>query len=125
MPEEIAVVKPYYYKEQAYNKGYDRFEGAEDIPDDEEVRLDGFTQSATYANHVLPGLRSMAGYDDSGPGTYTIERQVAAIMPGCEEDEPAEAELVSSNYVFEELVDAWRSGAYDALDGRERDPDQL
>jgi len=121
MTDTIAVVEPYYLTEEAYNKGYDRFVDAE-APDDAEPDLSGFTQSATYANHVLPGLRSMAGYDDSGPGTYTIERQVAAISPGCEEDRPAEAELVSSKRLFNVLVEAWSSGAYDAMDGRDRDP---
>jgi hypothetical protein len=124
MSETIAVVKPNYYLEQAYQKGYERFEDSEALADDAEPSLEGFTDSAEYANHVLPGLRSMAGFDDSGPGTWTIEREVAAIHPGCEEDEPAEAELVSSRQVFEELVNAWRGGALDALRNEERDPDE-
>jgi hypothetical protein len=121
MSEEIAVVKPHYYTEKAYKKGYARFADQE-LPDDEMPSLEGFTQSAAYANHVLPGLRSMAGFDDSGPGTYTIERKVAAIHPGCEEDEPAEAVLVPSQRVFDCLIEAWRDGAHDAMAGRDRDP---
>lgn len=121
MTEQIAVVKPYYYTEQAYDKGYDRFADGDPV-DDPFAGLDGFREGSTYANHVLPGLRSMAGYDDSGPGTWTVDREVAAIHRGCEEDEPATADLVHCERVFNALVKAWTDGALDALRGDERDP---
>lgn len=123
MSDTIAVVKPNYYLEQAYQKGYDRFDG-EATPERSDPSLDGFTDSATYANHVLPGLRQMAGYDDSGHGTYTQEREVAAIIAGREEDEPAEATLVSSYKVYDRLVEAWRGGALDAMAGDDPQPDE-
>ena len=31
---------------------------------------EGITQSSEYANSILPDLRSMAGFKDSGYGTY-------------------------------------------------------
>lgn len=119
---DVAVVKPYYLKEEAYTMGYDEFDDLTLAPD-EEADLDGFTDTARYANHILPDLRAMAGFADGGHGTYQQGRQVAAIEPGCEEDEPAEADLTTAQEIFNELVDAWRQGAYDAIEGRERDPD--
>lgn len=119
MTEDIAVVKPHYLKEEAYNMGFERFEGME-LEDDEEFDLAPFRDSATYANHVLPSLRAMAGFADGGKGTHTIHRQVAAVKPGCEEDEPAEAQLTDARFIFEELVEAWDCGAYDAVEGNGR-----
>lgn len=116
---DIAVVKPYYLKEEAYNMGYDRFEGCE-VESIEGFDLAPFRSSAAYANNVLPSLRAMAGAADRGAGTYTDHREVAAIKPGCEEDEPAEAELVNSRYIFDELLEAWDMGAYDGALGKER-----
>lgn len=115
----VAVVKPYYAIEEAYTNGYDRFHEA-DLPEDEEPTLDHFYGTAAHANIVLPNLRSMAGYDDTGPGTYTVDRKVAAIEPGCEEDDQAPAELVSASTVFDTLFQAWQLGAYDALNGDDR-----
>jgi hypothetical protein len=119
MPEQIAVVKPHYAKEEAYNDGYERFE-AMDIEESEDFDLAPFQDSATYANHVLPNLRAMAGFGDSGHGTHTENRKVAAIKPGCEEDEPAEAELLASRHLIDELTNAWTAGAHDAALGREK-----
>ena len=116
---QIAVVKPYYQIEEAYTNGYKRFEDAETV-DDDDPQIQHFYDTAAHANHVLPRLRSMAGFDDTGPGTFTVERQIAAIEPGCEEDEPAPAELVSSRILFDTLFNAWERGALDALKGNDR-----
>lgn len=115
MTDNIAVVKPYYLKEEAYRMGHSEFEDT-DLGPDADPDLSGFTDSARYANHVLPDLRAMSGFEDNKGGTYTVNRRVAAIKPGCEEDEPAEAELTEAQYVFEELVSAWRMGAYDGME---------
>jgi hypothetical protein len=123
MTDEIAVVKPHYLIEEAYSQGYERFHPT-DLPHGTERSLDPFYDTAEYSNRVLPGLRAMAGYEDRGHGTYTIERDVAAISPGCEEDEPADALLVSCAEVYEALTDAWSGGAWDAMGGAERRPDE-
>lgn len=125
MTETIAVVKPYYLKEEAYRMGHDRFEGAGDGIEDFDPRdfeLSYFKGTATWANNVAPELRAMAGLADRGHGTYQSDRRVAAIKPGCEEDEPAEAELVSAREIFRELVEAFDMGAYDGVEGT-WDPD--
>jgi hypothetical protein len=120
--DSIAVVKVHYRLEEAYRQGYNEFEGFEFQDDDEPLDLSHFKSSARWVNNIAPELRAMAGYADSGPGTYTVEREVAAIKPGCEEDEPAEAELVECIHVHQRLVEAFDKGAYDAADGREQSP---
>lgn len=115
MSKDIAVVKPYYLKEKAYNLGHSRFEDM-DLPEGEDPEIHHFKESAKWANTVAPRLRAMAGFEDSKGGTYTKHRQVAAIKPGCEDDEPAEAELVDARHIYEELVDAWDMGARDGLE---------
>ena len=118
---DVAVVKQAYVLEEAYEMGHSEFSPL-DPPEDDQMDLAPFKDGARWCNSLLPTLRSMAGFDDSGPGTYTIERKVAAIHPGCEEDEPAEAVLVPSQRVFDCLIEAWRDGAHDAMAGRDRDP---
>lgn len=120
MTDETAVVRPYYAHEEAYNMGYSEFFDPQTPPED-EADLAPFHDSARYANTILPRLRAMAGCSDSGHGTYTGHRKVAAVKPGCEEDEPADAVLVHSAYIFEILVDAYNHGARDALVGNEKE----
>lgn len=117
---DVAVVQPFYAAEEAYRNGYQRFEGT-DLPDEAEFDLSGFRQSATYANTVLPRLRAMSGYADAGHGTYTENRKVAAVHPGCEEDTPAEADIVDATTVEKHLMQCWERGVYDAVEGREPD----
>lgn len=116
---DVAVVKPHYAIEEAYNMGYKRFEGAYD--ETGEFDFSGFTDSAEYANSVLPDLRAMAGFADHGHGTYQERRRVAATHPGCEEDEPAEADLMDAGALHSELADAYRKGAVDGAAGWEKE----
>jgi hypothetical protein len=121
---DVAVVKPYYATEEAYNMGYKRFS---DLSGEETKDFDlaPYHGSAEYCNHVLPKLRCMAGFaDPGGHGTWQGHRQVAAIRPGCEEDEPAEADLADARTLHDTLVEAFTAGAYDAVDGNEKDPDE-
>jgi len=113
---DVAVVKPYYLTEQAYRMGHDEFS---DVESDsaEDVEFSHFTSSSRWANFIAPRLRAMAGAaDPTGKGTYTGHREVAAVLPGCEEDEPPEADLVSSQDLYSALVDAYRTGALDAVE---------
>ena len=113
---DIAVIKPDYIIEEAYRMGHDEFSDVE-ADSAEDVEFHYFTESARWANIILPRLRAMAGAaDEMGVGTYTDHRDVAAIHSGCEEDEPAEADLISSKHVHGELVDAYRMGALDAVE---------
>lgn len=116
--DTIPVIDEYSAREDAYEMGQERFGGSsppEDIHPLEVV--DHFTETATWANHVHPKLRAMAGFKDRGMGTYTVARQVALIPPENADDEPAEAELVDSTWLVNELVDEFREGAFEGLDG--------
>jgi len=124
---DVAVVKPYYLVEEAYRMGHSRFEDAE-VPEDGDTdlyeSLSYFKEYAQWSNSIAPKLRAMAGYADAGHGTYRERRQVAAIKRGCEEDEPAEADLLDARFIYDILVEAWDAGA---LDGYEDtyDPDRV
>lgn len=122
---DAAVVKVAYAEEEAYSMGFDRFD--QSLPDidsneDKRMAVDHFQETAQYANVVAPRLRAISGFDDGGHGTYQMNREVAEVKPGCEEDEPAPARITDARTIFNEVViDAWHRGANDALDGR--DPD--
>ena len=127
---EVAVVKLYYAEEELYREGYKRFEDApvdEDNPygPDAMIALSHFRESATWANTVHPKIRAAAGYGDGGYGTYQINREVAVVAAGCEEDRPARAGLVTAAVVEHILLSAWERGAIDALDGRDADPSRI
>jgi hypothetical protein len=112
---DVAVVEIDYRREVAYNMGHREFAEL-DTAEDTEIDPQYITDSARWANVIAPDLRAMAGYADSGPGTYTEDRQVAAIIPGCEDDNPADADLLNASFVYAELNDAYFRGAYDAVD---------
>lgn len=113
-PGDIAVVRVSYKIEEAYRMGHDEFSGVE-ADSAEEVEFHHFTESARWINVVLPKLRAMSGFGHRGRGSsHTIERQVAAIRSGCEEDEPAEADLYDSRRILDAMIDSYRMGALDA-----------
>ena len=112
---DVAVVEIDYQEEAAYNMGHAEF-ADHDTADDPEVDPYFITDSARYANIIAPDLRAMAGYGDRGMGTYTEDRQVAAIVPGCEEDVGVQlADLTDASALFDELHSAFFRGAHDAL----------
>ena len=113
---DVAVVEPYYLTGEAYEMGHAEFSEVE-AETAEDVDFSQFTSTARWANIIAPKLRAMSGArDPTGKGTYTQHREVAAIHAGCEEDEPAEADLVDSRHLYEALVDAYRTGALDSVE---------
>lgn len=121
---EAAVVVFPEALEDAYREGYKRFAttAGETVEQPGEA-LSGFKEYAEWANHVAPSLRASAGYADTGHGTYTYERQVALV--DYPDDRPMEATLVSSEWVFRQLVDAFDRGAYDSMDSKELDASEI
>lgn len=117
MTENIKVVVIPEAKEEAYNMGYDRFQG---IPEEEVYgeNLSHFKEYATFCNSIHPGIRAMSGYSDSGHGTYTINGQVVTVE--YPEDRPMDGEITEATYVEQELMEAFDCGAYDAMDGKDR-----
>jgi len=115
MSETIPVIREAEAKDEAEAMGYRKFEDVE--PElAEDVDPAGISDSAWFANHLLPRLRCMAGFEDNVGGTYNVSREVALIPTGCEDDRPSEAERLDSDDVYRELVDCWYEGAYRALD---------
>jgi hypothetical protein len=113
---DVAVVRPHYVTGKAYDMGHSEFTDVE-ADTAEDVEFHHFTETARWANVIAPKLRAMAGAaDPTDAGTYTAHREVAAIHPGCEEDTPAEADLVDSQRLYESLVDAYQTGALDAVE---------
>lgn len=103
-------------KQDAYDMGYERFEGGDTMEPD-EADLAPYHSSADYANNVLPTLRSMAGHADSGHGTYTEVREVVLVEEHDLDDRPIMGQSTDAHYFMSELVEAFNHGAYDALTG--------
>jgi len=120
MTDTIAVVKPFYVKQKAYRMGYEEFSDL-DGEETEDFDLAPFKGSARWSNTIAPRLRAMAGYSDTGPGTYTEDREVAAIERGAEEDTPAEAEITEARHIYQKVVQSFDVGALDAAEGRNPD----
>lgn len=74
----------------------------------EAENFDYFTDTATYANVVLPRLRELAGFDDSGVGTHTVDRTIVAT-----DDRHSEPFEVNASDVLDGMVDAFIAGAHD------------
>lgn len=122
-PGEVAVVRLAYRIEEAYSMGHDEFSEVE-ADSAEDVEFSYFTDSARWANVVLPRLRAMSGYGHRGRGSsHTVQRQVAVIHSGCEEDEPAEADLRECFRILDAMIDAYRMGAIDAAVGTPPHPE--
>jgi len=81
---------------EAYDMGYNEFSGADPMPPS-EFDLSPFYSSARYANIIVPTIREMAGYEDSGHGTWQ------QLTGEAQETAP---------YVLDELVDAFSHGMY-------------
>ena len=103
--------------EHAYDWGYDEFVGVSEDPDDYPGEYDAylFTDSARYANIILPGLRQMSGYADAGAGTYAYTRDVVAVGQGVAHQYVTKGDEVASSELLDEVVSKFFEGANDAL----------
>lgn len=85
---------------EAYEKGYEEFEGFRS--QGEKTDFASYRDMARYTNVIAPELRKLSGFEDSGPGTYTIGGEEEVEMYG-------------------EVNDMFFSGALDAVTGMEED----
>jgi len=69
----------------------------DDVDDVHTYVGESYSQTAEYANHILPHLRKLAGYGDNGKGTYTIEEE-------------------GDKFLYDELVDQFWIGFHEAID---------
>jgi len=123
MTQDIVVVEEAWSKDEAEAMGHRRFRGME-IPAPHVDPVEPFHDSAQWANHVLPTLRCMAGFRDSGHGTWQIGGEIALIEDGDESDQPADAVKMQAGNYLGELVDAWHQGAYRAVEQAGSEVDQ-
>jgi hypothetical protein len=115
MTEEVKVIDRWATLDQAYDMGYNEFDGMLEAESAEDFDFSHFTQYARWANHILPKLRSMSGFSDRGHGTYTEENNVVLVDEP--DDEPADGLLMECHHFHEDVVDEYRRGAYDAALG--------
>jgi len=120
--------------EHAYDWGYDEFVG---IDVDGDVRVHGsghdsleledvvreydpymITDSARYANIILPALRQMSGYADAGAGTYAYTRDVVAVGQEVAHQYVTEGDEVASSELLDEVVSKFFEGAHDAVEDK-------
>jgi len=80
---------------EAYEMGYN--EMGSDPVNPTIFDMDGYHSGARYSNIILPELRAMAGYEDSGMGTWQ------QLTGEAQETAP---------YVLDELVMAFTDGMY-------------
>lgn len=124
MPDEhtVAVVLEADAIDTAYAMGYDRFDEAPPEVDDTFEALSHYKETAEFINSVHPDLRALAGYVDSGPGTYTVKRKTVVVNVGNEDDSPMDGVQMDPQYVEDKLVRAFDQGALDSMNGDPAEP---
>lgn len=111
MTEDIIVVREAHALDEAEAMAQRRYS---DLPrevvasEDFVVRTDG----AEWANHIAPTLRCLAGYRDSGMGTWSVNGEIALIPDGCEQDRPSEALTLKASVFVSDVHKAYRETAY-------------
>jgi len=114
MTEEITVVCECDAKDKAEGMGYRRYA---DMPaaDIAEAWPIYYTEHGSWDRHILPTLRCLAGYDDRGHGTYQYRQDVALVQDGDESDMPADAIILDSAYLLDDIIASWQDGAHTAV----------
>jgi len=114
MSEYITVVCECDAKDEARSMGYRRYAdmAAAEIVAAWPVH---YTEHGSWDTHILPTLRCLAGYGDSGYGTYQQRQEVALIRDGDESDMPADAVVLDSGHLLDDLIVSWQDGAHTAV----------
>lgn len=111
---EVVVVEPHQLLSKAYTMGFREFSDL-DVDEMQYLDLSPHTDSDRWGDEIAPDLRRMAGYEDRGQSAYTVDRKAAAIHPGAGVDERPEADIVDASALYDSLVDAYMTGAYDGV----------
>jgi len=114
MSDTITVVCEVDAKDEAHSMGYRRFADMT-APEIVEAWPIPYQEHGSWHRHIEPTLRCLAGYGDSGYGTYQQHQEVALIRDGDEADHPTDALLIDSMHLLDELTDAWCNGAHQAI----------
>jgi len=123
MSEDITVVCECDVLDEARNMGYRRYA---DMPAADIVAswpLE-YASHGSWDSHILPTLRCLAGYGDRGHGTYQYRQDVALIQDGDEADMPADAIILDSGHLLDDLIVSWQDGAHTAVTDTLRQSDE-
>jgi len=114
MTEDITVVCECDVLDEARSMGYRRYAdmAAEEIIATWPVH---YTKHGSWDSHILPTLRCLAGYGDRGHGTYQERQDVALIQDGDEADMPADAIILDSGHLLDDIIVSWQDGAHTAV----------
>jgi hypothetical protein len=114
MTEEITVVCECDAQDEARAMGYRRYAdmAAGEIVEAWPIE---YASHGSWDTHILPTLRCLAGYDDAGYGTYMQRQEVALIRDGDESDMPADAIILDSAYLLDDIIASWQAGAHTAV----------
>jgi hypothetical protein len=114
MSDTITVVCECDAHDEAFSMGYRRYADmtAKEIVVSWPIH---YTEHGSWDSHIYPTLCCLAGYGDRGHGTYQERQDVALIRDGDERDMPADAVVLDSAAVLDPIVDAWTSGAHQAV----------
>ena len=114
MTEDITVVCECDVLDEARSMGYRRYA---DMPAADIVAawpLE-YASHGSWDSHILPTLRCLAGYGDRGHGTYQERQDVALIQDGDEADMPADAIILDSGHLLDDIIVSWQDGAHTAV----------
>ena len=114
MTEDITVVCECDVLDEARSMGYRRYA---DMPAADIVAawpLE-YASHGSWDSHILPTLRCLAGYGDRGYGTYQERQDVALIQDGDEADMPADAIILDSGHLLDDIIVSWQDGAHTAV----------
>jgi len=123
MTEEITVVCECDAMDEARSMGYRRYADMDAAMIVESWPLE-YASHGSWDTHILPTLRCLAGYGDSGYGTYQQRQDVALIQDGDESDMPADAVVLDSGHLLDDLVVSWQDGAHTAVTDTLRQSDE-
>jgi hypothetical protein len=114
MSDTITVVCEVDAHDEAYSMGYRRYADmtAGEIVASWPIE---YTTHGSWDSHIEPTLCCLSGYGDRGHGTYQERQDVALIRDGDERHMPADAVVLDSAAVLDPIVDAWTSGAHQAV----------
>jgi len=114
MTEDITVVCEVDAQDEARSMGYRRYA---DMAAGEIVAAwpIEYASHGSWDRHIEPTLRCLAGYDDRGHGTYQYRQEVALIQDGDEADMPADATILDSSHLLDDLIVSWQDGAHTAV----------
>lgn len=120
--DTVAVIPEAEAIHDAYMMGFNRFDEMEFDHESDDLtphdRLNSAKEMGTFINNVDPKLRALAGHVDSGPGTYTVQREVVVIPHGNEDDIPMDGKHMSAQHVLSCIQEAFDQGAIDAMQGK-------